>query len=61
MIQKNKNVFSPKVLQFKIDNPTGMAFRQKSQKQYECIAIAQHGPRTQPSRERQMLGEKCAQ
>jgi hypothetical protein len=61
MIQKNKDVFSPKMLKLKVDNPTAVAHREKPQEQHECIAIAQHGPRTQSSRERQMLGKEPAQ
>jgi hypothetical protein len=61
MVQKDEHVFSPKVFNIEIDNPTAVALCEKTQEQNEAIAVAQQRSRTQPSREREMLTEKRAQ
>jgi TusA-related sulfurtransferase len=61
MIEKGEHVVSPEVLNIEIDNPAAVARCEKTQKQNECIAVAQQRSRTQPSREWQMLTEKHAQ
>jgi hypothetical protein len=61
VIQKDQDVISPQVLEFQIDHPTAVARGEKAPEQHERIAVTQHRPETEPTCERQMLGEERAE
>src|SRR5215467_5238098 len=61
VIQKEKDIASPKVVVFEIDHATVVVRGKKAKQQHECVPIAQHRSGTEAAGERQMLCEERAE
>ena len=55
VIQKEKDIASPKVVEFEIDHATVVVRGKKAKQQHECVPITQHRSGTEAAGERQMF------
>jgi hypothetical protein len=61
VIQKEKDIASPKVVEFEIDDATVVVRGKEAEQQHVCVPITQHRSGTEAACERQMLCEECAE